>query len=152
VPTPLHLEDLHEGQRFVSASHAVTAEEIKAFAARFDPQPFHLDEAAAADAFFGGLVASGWHTAALTMRLLVLGGLPLAGGLIGAGGALSWPRPTRPGDLLRVECLIEKITPSRSKPDRGMLTVRMETKNQHGEIVQLLVVNVMAFRRPAAPG
>ncbi len=146
---PLYLEDLHEGQRFVSASRAVTAEEIKAFAAQFDPQPFHLDEAAGASSFFGGLVASGWHTAALTMRLLVEGGLPLAGGVIGAGGTLSWPRPTRPGDVLRVECVIEKITPSRSRPDRGMLTVRMETKNQDDETAQLFVVNVIAFRRPA---
>src|SRR5688572_9242746 len=98
----LYLEDLHEGQRFVSASRTVEAEEIKAFAAEFDPQPFHLDETAAAGSFFGGLAASGWHTAALTMRLLVQGGLPLAGGVIGASGELSWPRPTRPGDMLRV--------------------------------------------------
>ena len=144
----LYLEDLHEGQRFVSASRAVSAEEIKAFAAQFDPQPFHLDEAAAEASFFGGLAASGWHTAALTMRLLVEGGLPLAGGVIGAGGELSWPRPTRPGDVLHVECVIEKIKPSRSRPDRGMLTVRMETRNQDGETAQLFVVNVLAFRRP----
>jgi acyl dehydratase len=86
----------------------VTAETIKAFAAEFDPQPFHLDEAAAAASLFGGLAASGWHTAALTMRLLVDGGLPLAGGLIGASGELSWPRPTRPGDVLHVECTVER--------------------------------------------
>ena len=101
---PLYLEDFREGQRFVSASREVTAAEIKAFAAAFDPQPFHLDEAAAERSFFGGLAASGWHTAALTMRLLVDGGLPVAGGVIGASGALSWPRPTRPGDVLHVEC------------------------------------------------
>jgi acyl dehydratase len=146
----LYLEDLHEGQRFVSASRAVSAEDIKAFAAAFDPQPFHLDEAAAQGSFFGELVASGWHTAALTMRLLVEGGLPLAGGVIGGGGELSWPRPTRPGDVLRVESVIEKIAPSRSRPDRGMLTVRMETRNQDGETAQVFVVKVLAFRRPAA--
>jgi acyl dehydratase len=151
----LYLEDLHEGQRFVSAGREVTAAEIKAFAAEFDPQPFHLDETAAAASLFGGLAASGWHTAALTMRLLVEGGLPLAGGLIGASGDLSWPRPTRPGDVLRVECTIERIAPSRSRPDRGMVTVRMETRNQAGDAVQIFVVNVLAFRRPApgeAPG
>ncbi len=147
APTPLYLEDLHERQRFVSGTCTVTADEIKAFAAQFDPQPFHLDERAAAASFFGGLAASGWRTAALTMRLLIDGGLPLAGGVIRAGGQLGWPRPTRPGDVLRVECLIEKITPSRSKPDRGMLTVRMETKNQDDEIAQLFIVNVIAFRR-----
>lgn len=146
-----HLEDLHEGQEFVSASHEVTAEEIKAFAAAFDPQPFHTDEAAAEGSFFGGLAASGWHTAALSMRLLVTGGgLPLAGGVIGAGGELAWPRPTRPGDVLTVHCRIETITPSRSKPDRGMLKVRMETRNQRGETAQLFLVDVVAFRRPDA--
>jgi acyl dehydratase len=146
----LYLEDLHEGQRFVSASREITAAEIKAFAAEFDPQPFHLDEAAAERSFFGGLAASGWYTAALTMRLLVDGGLPLAGGVIGASGQLSWPRATRPGDVLHVEAVIEKITPSRSRPDRGMLTVRLETRNQRGETAQLFVVSVLAFRRPAA--
>lgn len=145
----LYLEDLHVGQRFVSGARAVTAEEIKAFAGQFDPQPFHVDEAAAEASFFGGLAASGWHTAAITMRLLVDGGLPLAGGAIGAGGQLSWPRPTRPGDVLRAESVIEKITPSRSRPDRGMLTVRTETKNQNDEIAQVFVMNVIAFRRPA---
>lgn len=146
----LYLEDLHEGQRFVSPSRTITAEEIKAFATAFDPQPFHLDEAAAEASVFGGLAASGWHTAAVTMRLLVDGGLPLAGGIIGAGGELSWPHPTRPGDALHVECVIEKITPSRSRPDRGMLTVRIETLNQRGETAQLFVVNTLAFRRPTS--
>jgi acyl dehydratase len=145
----LYLEDLREGQRFVSASRTLTADDIKAFARDFDPQPFHLDEEAARGSFFGGLAASGWHTAALTMRLLVDGGLPFAGGVIGASGELSWPRPTRPGDTLHVECVIEKVTPSRSRPDRGMAAVRIETLNQHGETAQLFRVNVMAFRRPA---
>ena len=145
----LYLEDLTVGQRFVSAGRAMTAETIKAFAAEFDPQPFHLDEAAAEASLFGGLAASGWHTAALTMRLLVDGGLPLAGGLIGASGELSWPRPTRPGDVLHVESTVEKIAPSRSRPDRGMVTMRMETKTEAGEVVQVFVVNMLAFRRPA---
>jgi acyl dehydratase len=148
MPAPLHLEDLAVGQVFVSASHTVTAEAIRAFARDFDPQPFHTDEVAAAGSFFGGLAASGWHTAAITMRLLVGSGLPLAGGLIGAGGEISWPRPTRPGDVLTVTSRIEAITPSRSKPDRGMLTVRSETRNAAGETVQLLVARILAFRRP----
>jgi acyl dehydratase len=150
--TLFHLEDLREGQRFTSAARPVTAEAIKAFAAEFDPQPFHLDEAAAATSFFGGLVASGWHTAALTMRLLAEGGLPLAGGAIGAGGEVRWPQPTRPGDVLTVESTVQAIRPSRSRPDRGMVTVRSETRNQRGEVVQVLVSNVLAFRRTADTG
>src|SRR6185369_17337284 len=97
------------------------AEQIKAFARQFDPQPFHLDEAAAKNSIFQGLAASGWHTAALTMRLLVSGGLPLAGGSIGAGGEIAWPRPTRPGDILQVESEVTAVTPSRSRPDRGIV-------------------------------
>jgi acyl dehydratase len=145
----LFLEELSVGQRFTSHAYPVSAEAIKAFAAEFDPQPFHTDEAAARDSFFGELVASGWHTAAITMRLLTEGGLPLAGGAIGAGGEIRWPQATRPGDILTAESSIEAIRPSRSKPDRGMLTVRTETRNQHGEVVQVLVSTVIAFRRPA---
>ena len=143
-----YLDDLHEGQTFTSPSRAITAEAIKAFAREFDPQPFHTDEAAAAGSFFQGLAASGWHTAALTMRLLVDGGLPLANGSIGAGGEIRWPQATRPGDVLTVTSTIEAIRPSRSRPDRGMVTVRSETRNQRGETVQVLVSTVIAFRRP----
>ena len=99
----LHLDDLHVGQRFTSASHTIDEAQIKAFASQFDPQPFHTDEEAAKGTFFKGLAASGWHTAAITMRLNVEGGLPLAGGIIGAGGEITWPAPTRPGDTLHVE-------------------------------------------------
>ncbi len=144
----LHREDFFVGQRFVSPEREITAAAIKAFAGEFDPQPFHTDDAAAARSFFGGLAASGWHTAALTMRMLADGGLPVAGGLIGAGGEVSWPRPTRPGDVLHVESVVEAVVPSRSRPERGMVTVRSETKNQAGETVQLLVSKVLAFRRP----
>ena len=97
----LYLEDLHVGQRFVSGSHHMDEAQIKAFAREFDPQPFHLDEAAAKASVFGGLAASGWHTAAVAMRLLVDGGLPLGNGIIGLGGDLAWPKPTRPGDFAR---------------------------------------------------
>src|SRR4051794_4032622 len=123
----LTLDDLTVGQRFVSGTHRVDAEEIMAFAREFDPQPFHLDEATAKDTLFGGLAASGWHTAAMTMRLLVDAGLPLAGGIIGAGGELAWPQPTRPDDILRVESEVLEITPSRSRPDRGTALVRCVT-------------------------
>jgi len=145
----LYLDDIKIGQRFTSGIHALDAEQIKAFARQFDPQPFHLDEAAAQNSIFQGLAASGWHTAALTMRLLVSGGLPLAGGSIGAGGEIAWPRPTRPGDILQVESEVVAVTPSRSRPDRGIVTVRSETKNQRGEVVQVLTANLMVPRRPA---
>ncbi|MGA2636737.1 MaoC family dehydratase [Methylocella sp.] len=145
-----YLDDLKVGQRFVSGAHTLDADEIKAFAAQFDPQRFHLDEEAAKDTFFGGLVASGWHTASITMKLLVTGGAPLAGGVIGAGGELVWPRPTRPGDILHVESEIIEITPSRSRPERGTVTVRSETLNQRGEIVQAMTAKLVVQRRPAA--
>jgi acyl dehydratase len=145
----LYLDDIKIGQRFTSGTLALDAEQIKAFARQFDPQPFHLDEAAAQNSIFQGLAASGWHTAALTMRLLVGGGLPLAGGSIGAGGEIAWPRPTRPGDILQVESEVVAVTPSRSRPDRGIVTVRSETKNQRGEVVQVLTAKLMVPRRPA---
>ena len=114
-----YLDELHVGQRFVSGTHVVDASQITAFAAQFDPQPFHLDEQAAVGTVFAGLAASGWHTAAITMRLNVESGPPLAGGFVGAGGELSWPAPTRPGDVLHVESEVVEVTPSRSRPDRG---------------------------------
>jgi acyl dehydratase len=147
----LYLEDFHVGQRFTSATHVMDAEEIKAFAHQFDPQPFHLDEAAAKETFFGGLVASGWHTAAVTMRLQVESGLPIAGGMIGIGGEMSWPRPTRPGDILRVVSEILEVTPSRSRPDRGAVRARSETRNQRDEVVQILDARLLVPRR-AEPG
>jgi len=144
----LYLEDLNVGDRFMSEGHALDAEQIKAFAVLFDPQPFHTDEEAAKATFFGGLAASGWHTAAITMRLLVNSGLPLANGIIGSGGQLSWPQPTRPGDVLRVESEVIEITPSRSKPDRGMVQMRCETRNQRGEVLQHFLPKLVVMRRP----
>jgi acyl dehydratase len=131
----LYLDDLRVGQRFVSGTHQIDEEQIRAFARQFDPQPFHLDADAAKDFLFGGLVASGWHTAAISMRLLV-GTVPIAGGIIGAGGEISWPKPTRPGAVLHVECECLEVRPSRSHPDRGMVTVRSETHTDAGEVVQ----------------
>ena len=148
--TKLYLEDLAVGQRFTSGSHAIDVAQIKEFARAFDPQPFHLDEEAAKASLFGGLAASGWHTMAITMRLLVETGLPLAGGIIGAGGEVSWPRPTRPGDVLTVFSQVEEVTPSRSRPDRGMVRVRGETRNQHGEVVLILIARLIVPRRATA--
>src|SRR5262249_18736620 len=118
---------------------------------QFDPQPFHLDDAAARATLFGGLAASGWHTASITMRLLVESGLPLAGGIVGAGGEVNWPKPTRPGDTLHVASEIEAGTPPRSRPHRGMVRVRSEPRNQRGEVVQVLIAKLIVPRRaPAA--
>jgi len=143
----LYLDDLHIGQRFKSGTHTIDAVEIKAFARQFDPQPFHLDDGAAKDTIFSGLAASGWHTAAITMRLLVDSGLPLAGGIVGAGGEIAWPKPTRPGDTLQVESEVMDITPSRSRPDRGTVTVRSVTRNQKNEVVQELKARLIVPRR-----
>ena len=144
----LYLEDFTVGQRFISATHQLDADQIKTFAAKFDPQPFHTDEAAAQASFFQGLAASGWHTAAITMSLLVKSGMPIAGGLIGGGGEISWPRPTRPGDVLQVESEILAVTPSRSRTERGMITVKSETRNQNGEVVQILTSKMLVWKRP----
>ena len=145
----LFFEDLQAGQRFTSSTHLLDEEQIKAFARQFDPQPFHLDAEAAKDTFFGGLVASGWHTAAITMRLLVESGLYIAHGLIGAGGEISWPKPTRPGAILHVETEILELRPLRSRPDRGIATIRTETRNQSGETVQVLLARLVVPRRQA---
>ena len=144
-----YFDDLHVGQRFKTGVRRIDEAEIKAFASQFDPQPFHLDDEAARSTLFGGLSASGWHTAAITMRLIVEEGLPLAGGIISTGGEMSWPRPTRPGDLLHVESEIVEVTPSRSRPDRGTVVVRNETRNQHGDVVQVFTARLVVPRRPA---
>ncbi|KRD63759.1 MaoC family dehydratase [Ensifer sp. ENS10] len=149
TPGRLFLDDLYVGQRFTSGTHTIDAAQIKAFALQFDPQPFHIDEARAKDTLFGGLAASGWHTAAITMRLNVETGLPFAGGLIGAGGEINWPAPTRPGDTLHVESEVLEIIPSRSKPDRGIAVVLSSTINQHGEVVQNLKAKLVLQRKAA---
>jgi acyl dehydratase len=146
-----YLDDLHPGLRFTTAEHAVDAAQIVDFARQWDPQPFHLDAEAARRTFFQGLAASGWHTAAITMRLLVTSGLPLADGIIGAGGELSWPKPTRAGDVLRVESEVLEVAPSRSRPDRGMVQMKCETMNQHGDVVQRFLPKLVVFRAPEAP-
>ena len=148
----LYLDDLRVGQRFTSGTHALDEDQIRAFAQQFDPQPFHLDAEAAKKTLFEGLVASGWHTAAISMRLQVEGGLPIAGGLIGAGGEIAWPKPTRPDAILHVESEVLELRPSRSNPHRGMVTIRSETRNQHGEVVQVLTAKLVVPRRTSSAG
>ena len=138
------------GQKFVSGTFVLDAARIKAFAGEYDPQPFHMDEVAAQSTFFSGLAASGWQTAAITMRLLVETGLPLSEGIIGAGAEISWPQPTRPGDVLQVFSEVVDIKPSRSRPGRGIATLRSETVNQRKEVVQVLVAKLMAQLAPSA--
>jgi acyl dehydratase len=146
-----YLEDFSVGEIYQGSTRIrVEPARIKQFAAEFDPQPFHLDEAAAAASFFGGLAASGWHTAAITMRLLVDSDLAPAGGIIGAGfDELRWPRPVRPGDELRVSTEVLEIRPSKSRPQQGMVKVRTTTLNQEDQPVQVSVGNLVVPRRPA---
>jgi len=144
----LYLEDLHVGQKFTSAAEQITERDILDFAEKFDPQPFHLDHEAAKTTIFGGLAASGWHTAAFSMRLNVTSGPKFAGGIIGGGGEISWPLPTRPGDTLHGEYEILEVTPSRSKPDRGMILLQIHTINQDGKLVQAAKMKLVIPRRP----
>jgi acyl dehydratase len=147
----LYLEDFAVGQTYRSGRISVDADGIKAFAAGFDPQPFHLDDEAARHSIFGGLAASGWHTAALTMRLLVESDFGPAGGLIGAGvDELRWPQPVRPGDTLQLEGQVLEVRPSKSKPQQGIVRTRVTTTNQLGEVVQVFVATLVVPRRPAA--
>ncbi|MGH2375052.1 MAG: MaoC family dehydratase [bacterium] len=149
--TGRYLEDFAAGQTFRSGRLQIDKERIKAFGAEFDPQPFHLDEEAARDTIFGGLAASGWHTAAVTMRLLVESDLKPAGGIVGAGfDEFRWPRPVRPGDELRIESEILEVRPSRSRPDRGLIKVRTTTLNQNDEAVQVTIGTFVVPRRPTS--
>ena len=142
----LYLDDLHVGQRFTSAPHSLDADQIKAFAAEFDPQPFHLSDGGAAGTIFGTLAASGWHTMAITMRLLVES-VPLAAGLIGASTEVAWPKPTRPGMTLKVFSEIVDIRPSQSKPNMAIVTMRSETRDQDGEVVLIFTARMPVFKR-----
>lgn len=145
---PLYLEDMVPGRRFTSpGSVGVSEADICAFAREYDPQPFHLDDEAARGTPFGGLAASGWHTAALTMRLLTSGTLPIAGGIVGMHMEVSWPRPTRPGSRLRLECEVLEARPSRSRPEQGVVKMRSTTLTEAGEPVQVLVATLVVPRR-----
>jgi acyl dehydratase len=145
--TGRYLEDFAVGQTFRTGRLQIDKERIKTFAAEFDPQPFHLDEEAARDTIFGGLAASGWHTAAVTMKLLVESDIKPAGGIVGAGfEELRWTRPVRPGDELRVESEILEVRPSKSRPDQGLIKVRTTTLNQNDEAVQVTVGSLVVPR------
>jgi acyl dehydratase len=151
--TTRYLEDFERGQKFASGRLRVDRQRIKSFGAEFDPQPFHVDEDAARNSLFKGLAASGWHTAAMTMRLLVEGELRPAGGIIGAGcEELQWPRPVRPGDELHVESEILEVRASKSRPDQGVIKVKTTTLNQNGDAVQVFVGNLIVRRRSACSG
>ena len=145
-----YLEDFAIGQTYGSGRLFIEKDRIHSFAAEFDPQPFHLDEDAARKTLFGGLAASGWHTAALTMRLLVESDLNPAGGIVGAGfDELRWPLPVRPGDELHLQSEILEVRPSKSRPSQGLIKVRTTTLNQNDQIVQLSMGNLVVLRRPA---
>ncbi|MBY0334544.1 MAG: MaoC family dehydratase [Acetobacteraceae bacterium] len=147
----MYLEDLAVGRVFAAGPITVTEEEIVDFARRWDPQPFHLDHAAAkAHPIFQGLAASGWHTAALMMSMVAkaLEGLPW--GVVGSGGELQWTRPVRPGDMLRLEVEVMEVTPSRSKPDRGTALMRNRVLNGAGEVVTEFTPRIIVQRRPGA--
>jgi acyl dehydratase len=145
----LFFDDLAIGDKFTSSTHELSANDIKRFANEFDPQPFHLDDAAARPTMFGGLAASGWHTAAVTMRLLVTNGPKLANGILGAGGQVEWKTPARPGDVLHVDSEVVELIPSKSRPDRGIVVMRSTTLNQRGDVVQILTAKLMVARRAA---
>ena len=145
---PIYLDDLQVGHRFSSSGvYRMEEEKMKAFAAEWDPQPFHLDNSAGEASVFHGLAATGWHTAAVAMRLLVTGQLKIAGGLVGLGGEIVWPRPTRPGDVLRLEGEILEVRRSRSKPHQGIVTVRTTLLNQKDEAVQIFTCKILVPAR-----
>lgn len=145
--TPLYHEDISVGTKFTTGNYLLSEEEIVSFAKHYDPQPFHIDREAATDSLFAGLAASGWQTAAVTMKLLVTHGIALAGGIVGAGCDLSWPAPTRPGDTLHVDSEIVEVTLAASGRKRGVIRMRSETKNQHGVVVQIMVAKLVVQRR-----
>jgi len=150
MSTELYLEDLAVGQIHRAGPRVVTQDEMIAFARDNDPQYFHVDPEAAQASLFGGLVASGWQTAALTMRLLVESRAPFAQGVVGVGGELQWPAPLRPGDSIRIESVVVEIKRSRSRADRGLVTIRIKTYNQKDEVVQVLSARLVVFSREAA--
>jgi acyl dehydratase len=146
----LWLDDIEVGSRYRTDAYELAEDEIVEFARRYDPQPFHLDAAGAAGTLFETLAASGWHTAAITMRLLATSGIPIATGIIGASIEMAWPTPTRPGDVLRVELTVTGVTRSRSKPDRGFVTCTYDTVNEHDIVRQHTTATLLAFTQPAA--
>jgi acyl dehydratase len=145
----LYFEDFGVGQKFHTARRRVDAAEIVEFATRYDPQPFHLDAEAAKASLFGGLAASGWHSAAMMMRLIVDSEFRPAGGIVGGGGELVWLKPVRPGDELHVESEVIETRESRSRPGQGLVKMRLTTLNQKGEAVQTFTPTLLVARRPS---
>ena len=141
-----YLEDLTEGDQFISERYSITEEKIIAFAEEYDPQPFHLSDELAQESFFEGLAASGWQVGSITMRLLAKS-LHIASGVIGGGVTLRWLSPTRPGDILHVVTEIKEVIPSKSKPDRGIVKIEANTINQHNDVRQFFESNLLVFRR-----
>ncbi|MCL1915084.1 MAG: MaoC family dehydratase [Desulfovibrionaceae bacterium] len=142
----LFLEDLYVGQTFISGTFHLDEQQVIDFATIYDPQVFHTDPEKATDSFFKGHAASGWQTAAVTMHLIVTS-IPIDCGIIGIGGDLTWLRPVRPGDTLKAESKVTNIQISKSKPDRGVVSWLVETKNQHDEVVQNLTTKILVFRK-----
>jgi acyl dehydratase len=147
----LYFDELRVGQTFVTTAYTVSEEEVLRFAREFDPQPFHLDHEAARASVFNGLTGSGWHTAAISMRLLVASGPPLAGGILGVGGEIAWTTPMRPGDTLQVHSEVVALTASTSRRNRGTAVIRNETRNQRGEVVQTFTARVIVPLKSAGP-
>lgn len=151
--TAKYFEDFAVGQTFRSKTYEITAEKIKAFASEFDPQPFHVDEEAAKGTFFKGLAASGWHTASIAMKLLVESDIKIAGGTIGGGAEdLRWPKPVRPGDVLRLDAEVLETRRSRSRPELGIVKVRLTMRNQDDEPVQISTPALMVPTRDPSGG
>ncbi|MCP3138419.1 MaoC family dehydratase [Pyxidicoccus xibeiensis] len=147
-----YFEDFQPGDASEHGPYVVSREEIIAFAKQFDPQPFHLSDEGGREGIFGGLIASGWHTASICHRLIVEGLLGKAASLGSPGlDELRWLKPVRPGDALSVRTEVVSTTPSRSKQDRGAIKFRFEVRNQHGEVVMTEIANALFSRRPAAP-
>jgi acyl dehydratase len=145
-----YFEDFKVGDTFAGGTIDVTQDAIIAYARQFDPQPFHTDSETAKKTMFGELVASGWHTASMTMSLFATSEIRIVNGIIGGGvEQLAWPRPVHPGDRLSVRSEILETRPSRSKPDRGMIRVKVETLNQSGEVVQSFVGQLVVLKRNA---
>lgn len=143
----LYFEDFEIGQEYVSDTYEMTKEEIIKFAKQFDPQIFHIDEEAAKNTFFGGLAASGWHTASISMKLNVQSKMKFAGGMIGASLELSWPMPTRVGHILQVYSKVIDVKPINSRPKHGFIVMQSETKNQFGEVLQRQKTHILVERK-----
>ncbi|MGA2392671.1 MAG: MaoC family dehydratase [Candidatus Lustribacter sp.] len=145
-----YLEDLKPGQAYESRRHTITQDEIVKFAREFDPQPFHTDPEAAKTSFFGKLIASGWHTAALTMKMLTEADIDIAGGIIGAGmEELRWPVPLVPGDTIHVRVEILDSRASKSRPAIGIVRARIQALREDGMAVQEMIASLIVPAKPA---